>query len=142
MWSSENGRFLVLVCALLVGATAALTGCGGDKVPEPAASASARVDDIDPDTLPEGTLELFGIRFPAKSSTLTTMSDYAVVKVPFPAEKVANYLTERVESKSVDVGPTATVYSGAVPKGSAGGTAPLTIIVKRQTFSAEVILRR
>lgn len=116
-----------------------LPGCD-DPAPAPPPVASIHVDEVDPHALPEGTLEMFGIRFPAQSVATTTMSDYGVVRVPFQAERVANYVRQRIDFASVEVGPTSTIYTGVVPKASPA-LGPFTIIVRRQTFSAEVILR-
>ncbi len=53
---------------------------------------------------------VFGLRMPLRSLVLDESSRTADIEVSFPFEQVASYMRKRITAKSVNVGPSATVF--------------------------------
>ncbi len=89
----------------------ALAGCDDEApLPLPSASVVRPPSAGEGDELPEGTLVVFGLRMPIRSVALDQSSRTADIEVSFPFEQVASYMRKRITAKSVNVGPSATVF--------------------------------
>lgn len=121
--------------------TLALAACS-DPGPAPLPSAGVvRSVREDPDALPEGPLVLFGLRFPIRSIVIDESSRTADVEVPFPLEEVASYMRARITASSVNVGPSATIFSDATFRG-VEGTDRFDVTVRSLTNETRITIRR
>lgn len=121
-----------------------VAGCGdAAEPPLPSARASARAPDaVDPSGLIEGPQSAFGLKLPLRSRIARTSSNSIAVELPFPLEDVSTYLRARLTSKSVDVGPRATVFQEASVMGDAEQGGLLNVTVSRKGVATMVTFLR
>jgi hypothetical protein len=89
--------------------------CGKDETTvaiPPAPSASAPVDHLGENELLEGDAKAFGIVLPRGVKITHGFDDLVVATGAVPADKVANYLRQRVKDGKITVGARATVFEG------------------------------
>jgi hypothetical protein len=102
--------------------------------------ASSPTLEAEPAALLEGPLQAMGLRLPVGSRFKVQMPRYVVAHVPYGAERVSNYLRERVEG-TADVGPQRTVFASATPKGP-GAPPPVMIVVAPDGFGSKVTIKQ
>jgi hypothetical protein len=93
-----------------------LVACGKDEATvtvAPAASASAiPVDHLGENELLEGDAKAFGLTLPRGVSVKHGFDDLVIATGNAPADKVANYVRQRVKDGKITVGARATVFEG------------------------------
>ena len=125
-------RSSVVALGLAV-ATLAAAGCRKKPPPDPtlgdpgalptaAPTASAPADRTTPDELAEGTDVAFGLKLPRGMLIQARFTDLLMAKGVVPADKVTNYIRQRVEvtRDHVVTGPAKTIFSKVSIKGSPG----------------------
>lgn len=141
-------RAASLVLALLVPAFALATGCRRDEDVEtpppvaPTASVDVPVaaDQLRPGELAEGDEELFGLRAPRGMRIARHFAETMSAVGQHAAERVANYVRDRVEAERIEVGPTRTVFLNAMVRGDTSGKR-LRIEVIQHPSRTELVVR-
>jgi hypothetical protein len=98
----------LLAAALLFGAA-----CSSSSEPAPASSNKKAPDQADSTRLQEGTVEVWTIKFPVRTTVIKQTSNAVSLQMPYPMEWVLNYLRERFTITSSDLGPRTTVFHKA-----------------------------
>lgn len=140
-------RVASFVLALLVPALALTTGCRRDDDVEtppvpPVASAvvPTAADQLRPGELAEGSEELFGLRAPRGMRVARRFEEAVSALGQHSAERVANYVRDRVDAERIEVGPTRTVFLNATVRGDTSGKR-LRIEVVQHPTRTELVVR-
>ena len=104
----------------------AVTACRGRTEPPPpsdrpapsATTSAAAVDHVDPNELPEGTDDAFGLPVPRAMKVAQRSADTVHARGSVPLDALANYVRERVIASHVETGPAKTVFSEVTLKAS------------------------
>lgn len=138
-----NAR-VVSLGVVSLGVAWAMAGCSdAAEPPLPSARASVRAPDaVDPSGLIEGPQSAFGLKLPLRSHIARSSSNSIAVELPFSLEEVSTYLRARLSSKSVDVGPRATVFQEANVMGDAEQRGLLNVTVSRKGVATVVTFLR
>jgi hypothetical protein len=118
-----SGRRSVCYGALVLLAVCSAWGCrGGDRdAPPPAPVTSAAlpkpsVDQALPGEIAEGTDQAFGFPLPRRMRVRARFPDTVYAEGDVPAERLANYVRQRVVAEGVETGPAKTVFTRATVK--------------------------
>lgn len=101
------------------------------------------IDDTGPGELAEGKDEAFGLRLPRRMRVERRYPDAVFVRGNVTGEQAANYVRARVVARSVDTGPSKTLFSDArvrAPDGGEGGRL-LRLEVVSLVGSTELVVR-
>lgn len=77
------------------------------------APASTAADQLRPGELAEGKERVYGLVLPRDFRVVRRFGDSTVARGAPPAEQVANYVRERIEAETVEIGPMRTVFVNA-----------------------------
>lgn len=141
-------RAAPLVLAFLVPVLALASGCRRDEIvetaPPPVAAIPSAVpvaaDQLRPGELAEGTDEMFGLLAPRGLRVVRRFTESMSAVGEPSAERVANYVRDRVDAERVEFGPTRTVFSNATVRGDVSGKR-LRIEVIQHPSRTELVVR-
>jgi hypothetical protein len=131
------------VLALAVCVAVVPTGCRKKARSEsPAASAAPKppIDRLAPGELAPGTEVLYGMVLPRGMRVTAQFPNVAHAAGPLPAEDVANYVRDRVDSKRVELGVVGTVFR-AVHVTGGDATRIYRVEVNSAGNSTEIVMR-
>lgn len=131
----------------LLAALVLASGCRRDEIvetsPQPAPSAKViptAGDQLRPGELAEGEERMFGLLAPRDMRVVRRFAE-SISAVGAPsAERVANYVRERVDAERIEIGPARTVFANARVKGDTSD-ALLRIEVIQHPSRTELIVR-
>lgn len=129
-----------LRCSVLTLLFAVFGGGCSDPVPElpppgPSSTSRARLAA----ELPEGTVEVFGIRMPAKSSIKRETPQSVTLDLPTDVEKSAAYLKEQLVTFKTENRKTQVIFTEAVTKSTPPRRVRITL--RSTSMSTEAIVR-
>jgi len=141
-------RAAPLVLAFLVPTLVLASGCRRDELvetaPPPVGAVPSAVpvaaDQLRPGELAEGTEQMFGLLAPRGLRVVRRFADSVSAVGEPSAERVANYVRDRVDPERVDFGPTRTVFSNATVRGDTSGKV-LRIEVIQHPSRTELVVR-
>lgn len=126
----------ILACASVAGA-----GCR-DPVPDlpPARTSSARATDVHATSLPEGTIDAFGITLPAKSSVKSRTANSLKADVPTEVTQTTAYLKEYLSSFKSETRKKQVYLTEAVPKAAPQNRLEITLRPTALTTEVSFVL--
>lgn len=99
------------------------------------------IDDTGPGELAEGKEEAFGLRLPRRMRVERRYPDAVFVRGNVTGEQAANYVRARVVARSVDTGPSKTLFSDARVRGAEATGRLLRLEVVSSVGSTELVVR-
>jgi hypothetical protein len=97
------------------------------------------VDRTLPGELAEGTEKAFGLALPRVSRIAGRFEDVVMAELDVSADRVSNYIRQRVTAEKIAIGPLKTVFSRAIVRGQP--SVELSIEVIMHDGTSELIVR-
>jgi len=132
-------QLCALAIALSMGATA---GCAEEEEPKtllPMVLRPTPVDDTLPGEMAEGREMAFGLPMPRDMKIIARMARVWTGETSLGLEPVANYVRARVDTETIETGPSRTVFMDAVPRHDTSKT--IKVMVARKAGKTLLIVR-